>query len=53
MLAAGCYRHADNSKPIPFNSTHRADSNEGLPDSNGHLPAKVSASFSLVTSIVI
>jgi len=50
MLATGCYRHADASKPIPFDSPRRADFNEGLPDSGGHLPDEVSASFSLLTS---
>ena len=53
MLATGCYRHVDTSRPIPFDSPRRADYNEGLPDSDGHLPAEVSASFSLLTSIAI
>ena len=53
MLATGCYRHADTAKPIPFDSPRRADSNEGLPNSGGHLPAGVSAFFSLLTSIAM
>ena len=53
MLATGCYRHADTSKPIPFDSPRRADSNETLPDSGGHLPAEVSALFTLRTSIAM
>jgi len=51
LLATGCYRHADASRPIPFNSPRRVDSNETPPDSSGHLPAKVSAFFMLLTSI--
>jgi len=53
FLATGCYRHADASRPIPFDSPRRADSNETLPDSGGHLPAEVSALFILLTSIAM
>ena len=53
LLATGCYRHADASRPIPFDSPRRADSNEILPDSGGHLPAEVSAFFILLTSIAM
>ena len=53
LLAAGCYRHADASGPIPFDSPRRADSNETLPDSGGHLPAEVSAISILLTSIAM
>jgi len=53
LLASGCYRNADASRPIPFDSPRRADSNETLPDSGGHLPAEVSASFILLTSIAM
>jgi len=52
-LATGCYRHADASGPISFNSPPRADSNETLPDSGGHLPTEVSPAFSLLTSIAL
>jgi len=51
--ATGCYRHADTWRTIPFNSPRRADSNETLPDSGGHLPAEVSAFFILLTSIAM
>ena len=37
LLATGYYRHADASRPIPFDSPRRADSKETLPDSGGHL----------------
>ena len=40
LLATVCYRHADPSGPIPFDSPGRADSNETLPDSGGHPSAK-------------
>jgi len=50
LLATGCYRHADASRPIPFDSPRRADSNETLPDSGGHLPSDVSAFLILLTS---
>jgi len=50
LLATGCYRHADASRPIPFDSPRRADSNEALPDSGGHLPGEVSAFFMMLTS---
>jgi len=50
LLATGCYRHADASRPIPFNSAGRVDSNETLPDSGGHLQAEVSAFFTLLTT---
>jgi len=53
LLATGCYRHADASKPILFDSPRRADSNGTLPDSGGHLPAEVSAFFILLTSIAM
>ena len=53
MSATGCYRHADASRPIPFDSPRRAYSNETLPDSGGHLPAEVSAFFILQTSIAM
>ena len=53
MLAAGCYRHADASRPIPFDSPPRADLNETLPVSGGHLPAEVSAFFIRLTSIAM
>ena len=43
LLTTECYRHADTSRPIPFDSPQRADFNETLPDSGGHLPAVVSA----------
>jgi len=51
--ATGCYRHADASKPIPFNSPRRADYKETLPDSGGHLPPEVTLFFFLLTSIAI
>jgi len=51
LFATGCYRHEDASRPIPVDSPRRADSNETPPDSSGHLPAKVSAFFMLLTSI--
>jgi len=47
------YSHVDASKPIPFDSPRRADSNETLPDSGGNLPAEVSAFFTLLTSIAM
>jgi len=50
LLATGCYRHADASRPIPFDSPWRADSNETLPNPCGPLPAEVSPFFSLLTS---
>jgi len=53
LLATECYRHADTSKCIPFDSPRRAGSNETLPDYGGHLPAKVSAIFCLLTCIAI
>jgi len=53
LLASGCYRHADTSRPIPFDSPRRADCNETLPDSGGHLPTEVSAFFILLTSIAM
>jgi len=52
-LATGCYRHADASRPIPFDSPRRADYNETLPNSGGHPLADVSALFSLLTSIAM
>jgi len=53
LLATECYRQADTSKPIPFDSSQRADSNDALPDSGGHLPAVVSAFFSQLTCIAM
>ena len=53
LLATGCYRHADASRPIPFDSPQRAESNETLPDSGGHLPPEISAFFILLTSIAM
>jgi len=53
FLATGCHRHADASKPIPFDSPRRADFNETFPDSGGHLPTEVSAFFLLLTSIAM
>ena len=53
LLATGCYRHVDTSRPIPFNFPLRVDSHETLPDSCGHLPAQVSAIFSLLTTIAM
>jgi len=53
LLATVCYRHADASGSMLFDSPHRADSNETLPDSGGHLPAEVSPFFSLLTSIAL
>jgi len=50
LLATGFYRLADASGPIPFDSPRRVDSNETLPDSDGHLPAEVSPFLSLLTS---
>ena len=35
------YRHATASSHIPFNSSQRADSNEGLPDPGGRLPGEL------------
>jgi len=53
LLATGCYSHADASRPIPFDSPRRADSNETLPDPGGHLPTEVSAISILLTSIAM
>ena len=53
LLASGCYRHADASSPIPFDSTRQADCNETLPDSGGHLPPEVSAFSILLTSLAL
>jgi len=53
LLATGCYRHVDSSRPIPFDSPRRADYNEGLPDSGRHRPAEVSPFFFMLTSIAI
>ena len=53
LLATGCYRHADASRPIPFDSPRRADSNETLPDSGGHLPSVISAFFILLPAIAM
>jgi len=53
LLATECYRYADTSRPIQFNSPRRADSNETLPDSGTHLPAKISAISFLQTSMAM
>jgi len=53
LLATRCYRYAGASRPILFDSPRRADSNETLPDSGGHLPPEVSAFFTLLTSIAM
>ena len=55
LWATDCYRHADTSRPIPFDSPCRAESNETLPDSQagGHLPPEISAFFILLTSIAM
>jgi len=53
LLATGCYTHADASRPIPFDSPGRADSNATLPNSGGHLPTEVSAFVILLTSIAM
>ena len=55
LFATECYRHADAStrRPIPFNSPRRADSNETLPDSAGHLLSEISAFFILLTAIAM
>ena len=53
LLTTECYRHADTSRPIPFDSPRRADSNDTLPNSGRHLPAEVSALFILLTSIAM
>ena len=53
LLTTECHRHADTSRLIAFDSPRRADINEALPDSGGHLPAEVSAFFTLLTSIAM
>jgi len=53
LLATECYRHANTSRPMSFNSPCRAEFNETLPDSAGHLPAKVAAFLSLLTCIAL
>ena len=53
LLATGYYRHAYPSRPILFDSPHRADSNLTLPDSGRHLPAQVSPFFSRLILIAI
>jgi len=53
LLATERYRHADASKPTLLDSLRRADSNDALPDSGEHLPAKLSAFFSLLTCIAM
>jgi len=53
FLPADLYSHADGSRPIPFDSPRRPDSNETLPDPGGHLPAEVCPFFSLPTSIAM
>jgi len=53
LLATGCYRHAEASRPIPFDSPWRADSKETLPDSAGDLPPEISAFFIQLTAIAM
>jgi len=53
LLATGCYRHADTVRRIQLDSCWRADFNETLPASGGHLPPEVSVFFILLTSIAI
>jgi len=53
LLATECYRHADTSRPILFDSPRQADSNDTLPDSGGHLPGEVSTIFFRPTSIAM
>jgi len=53
LLATQCNRHADTSRPILFDSPRRADSNETLPHSGGHLPAEVSTFSSPLTTIAM
>ena len=53
LLTKECNRHADTSRPIPFDSPRRDDSHETLPDSGRHMPAEVSASFILQTSLAM
>ena len=53
LFATECYKHADASRPIPFDSPQRADYNDALPDSGGYLPAEISAFFTLLTSIAM
>ena len=53
LLTTECYRHADTSRPISFDSPRRADSNDILPNSGRHLPTEVSALFILLTSIAM
>jgi len=48
-----CYRHADTSRPIPFNSPRRADSNMTLLDSGCHPPGEVCHFFFQLTSIAM
>jgi len=43
----------DTSRPIPFNSPRRADSNEALPDSARHLRTEISAFSLLLTSMAM
>jgi len=53
MLATECYKHADTSRRIRFDSPGRADSSETLPDSGRHLPPELAALFILLTSIAM
>jgi len=53
LLATECYRHADTSRSIPFNSPQWADSNETLPDSSTHLPTEISAFSLRLTSMAM
>jgi len=53
LLATGCYRHEDIQRPIPFNAPRQADSNERLPESAGHLRAKISPFSIQLTAIVM
>jgi len=53
LLATECYRRADATRPILFDSPHWVDSSETLPDPSRHLPAEVSPFLSLLTSITM
>jgi len=50
LFATECYRYADISRPIQFNSAPQVDYNETLSDTGGYLPAEVSAFLSVLTS---
>ena len=53
LLGTECYRHAEASRPRPFNSPRRADSYETIPDSAGHLPSEISPFVCLLTTIAM